>query len=94
MGAAMNTSNNPTPSNEPGTLSDTTVNAGEPHVDTGRFWSRALTLAGLVVLGITPWANAALPQPDLPAVCPPLTAFAHPTLFDVFWGTTPIKFPY
>lgn len=60
----------------------------------GRFWSRVLTMAGLAVLGITPWANAALPQPNLPAICPPLTAFAHPTLFDVFWGTTPIKFPY
>lgn len=60
----------------------------------GRFWSRVLTMAGLAVLGLTPWANAALPQPDLPAICPPLTAFAHPTFFDFLWGTTPIKFPY
>lgn len=60
----------------------------------GQFWSRVLTMAGLTVLGITPWANAALPQPDLPAICPPLTAFAHPTFFDFLWGTTPIKFPY
>ncbi|GJQ26737.1 MAG: hypothetical protein HBSAPP02_17690 [Phycisphaerae bacterium] len=59
-----------------------------------RFWSRVLTMAGLAVLGLTPWANAALPQPDLPAICPPLTAFAHPTFFDFLWGTTPIKFPY
>jgi len=70
------------------------TNNTEPTSRGGRFWSRVLTMAGLTILGITPWANAALPQPDLPAVCPPLTAFAHPTLFDVFWGTTPIKFPY
>ena len=57
-------------------------------------WSRILTMAGLVVLGVAPWAQAQLPQPNLPAFCPPLTAFANPTMFDVFWGTTPIRFPY
>jgi hypothetical protein len=56
--------------------------------------ARILTFAGLVVLGVAPWAKAQLPQPDFPAYCPPLTAFANPTLFDVFFGTTPIKFPY
>ena len=53
-----------------------------------------MTFAGLVVLGITPWAQAQLPPPNLPAVCPPLTAFASPSLFDFFWGTTPTRFPY
>lgn len=57
-------------------------------------WSRIVTFAGLIILGITPWAQAQLPQPNLPAVCPPLTAFASPSLFDFFWGTTPIRFPY
>lgn len=57
-------------------------------------WRRIVTLAGLVVLGVTPWAHAQLPPPDLAAVCPPLTAFATPSLFDFFWGTTPIRFPY
>jgi len=51
-------------------------------------------MAGLLVLGITPWAQAQQPQPDFPAYCPPLTAFATPTLFDVMFGTTPIRFPY
>ena len=57
-------------------------------------WSRVFTLAGLIVLGVTPWAQAQLPPPNFPAYCPPLTAFANPTLFDMFWGTTPIRFPY
>lgn len=57
-------------------------------------WSRIVTFAGLIILGITPWAQAQLPPPNLPAVCPPLTAFASPSLFDFFWGTTPIRFPY
>ncbi len=57
-------------------------------------WSRITTFAGLIILGITPWAQAQLPPPNLPAVCPPLTAFASPSLFDFFWGTTPIRFPY
>lgn len=57
-------------------------------------WRRITTLAGLVVLGVTPWAQAQLPPPNDPAFCPPLTAFAGPTAFDLFWGTTPIRFPY
>ena len=57
-------------------------------------WRNVVTVAGLIVLGITPWAQAQQPPPDMPAYCPPLTAFATPTLFDVFWGTTPIRFPY
>ena len=59
-----------------------------------RFWGRVGTLAGLAVLGITPWAQAQQALPDLPAVCPPLTAFASPTLFDVWFGTAPIRFPF
>ncbi|MBK8269833.1 MAG: hypothetical protein IPK83_16690 [Planctomycetes bacterium] len=58
------------------------------------FWGRIFTLAGLVVLGITPFAHAQLDPPNYPALCPPLTALANPTLFDLFWGTTPIRFPY
>jgi hypothetical protein len=57
-------------------------------------WGRIITLAGLVVLGVAPWAQAQQPLPNLPAYCPPLTAFAHPTLFDVFNGTVPFRFPY
>jgi len=59
-------------------------------------WSRIATLAGLAVLGITPWAQAQLPPLDPPpaVICPPLTAIATPTLFDVFFGTTPIRFPF
>jgi len=60
----------------------------------GGRWSRIVTLAGLVVLGLTPWAQAQQPLPDYPAICPPLTAFATPTLFDVFFGTQPFRFPY
>lgn len=61
---------------------------------TGWTWGRIVTLAGLVVLGVTPWAQAQLPPPNEPALCPPLTAFANPTAFDFFWGTMPIRFPY
>jgi hypothetical protein len=61
---------------------------------TRRPWRHILTLAGLAVLGITPWASAQAPQPNMPAYCPPLTAIANPSLFDLFWGTTPIRFPY
>lgn len=59
-------------------------------------WSRIATLAGLAVLGITPWAQAQLAPLDPPpaVICPPLTAIATPTLFDVFFGTTPIRFPF
>jgi hypothetical protein len=57
-------------------------------------WSRIVTLAGLAVLGLTPWAAAQQPPPNMPAFCPPLTAFATPTMFDVLFGTTPIRFPY
>lgn len=57
-------------------------------------WSRISTIAGLFLLGVAPWASAQLPTPNLPALCPPLTAFAGPTMFDLFWGTTPIRFPY
>ncbi len=60
----------------------------------GWSWGRIITFAGLVVLGVTPWAQAQLPPPNDPALCPPLTAFAGPTFFDYFWGTTPIRFPY
>ncbi len=58
------------------------------------YWRNIVTLAGLIVLGITPWAQAQLPPPDQPAFCPPLTSLATPTLFDMFWGTTPIRFPF
>lgn len=58
------------------------------------FWWRITTMAGLFVLGITPWAHAQLDPPNQPAFCPPLTSLATPTLFDVFWGTTPIRFPF
>ncbi len=61
---------------------------------TSRSWGRIVTIASLVVLGITPWAQAQLPPPNLPAYCPPMTAFAGPTLFDFAFGTTPIRFPY
>jgi len=59
-------------------------------------WSRIATMAGLAVLGITPWAQAQLPpiEPPPAVICPPLTAIATPTLFDVFFGTTPIRFPF
>ena len=59
-----------------------------------RVWQRATTLGALAVLGLTPWAQAQQPLPDFPAVCPPLTAFATPTLFDVWFGTAPIRFPF
>ena len=59
-----------------------------------RNWRDIIFMAGLIVLGITPWAQAQLPPPAYPAFCPPLTAFASPTAFDLFWGTTPIRFPY
>jgi hypothetical protein len=57
-------------------------------------WRNIVTLAGLIVLGITPWAQAQLPPPAQPAFCPPLTSLATPTLFDVLFGTLPIRFPY
>ena len=60
----------------------------------GFSWRNIVTLAGLIVLGITPWAQAQLPPPDQPALCPPLASIATPTLFDVVWGTTPIRFPF
>ncbi len=59
-----------------------------------RSWRQIVTLAGLAVLGLTPWAQAQQPLPDFPAVCPPLTAFATPTMFDVMFGTVPIRFPF
>lgn len=62
--------------------------------DSRPFWRRTVTLAGLAVLGVTPWAQAQQPLPDFPAFCPPLTAFATPTLFDVWFGTAPIRFPF
>lgn len=57
-------------------------------------WQRAITLAGLLVLGVTPFAHAQFDAPTYPAYCPPLTAFSNATLFDMFWNTTPIRFPY
>lgn len=60
----------------------------------GLSWRRIVTIAGLVVLGITPWAQAQQPPPDLPAFCPPLTSIATPTLFDMLFGTLPIRFPF
>lgn len=57
-------------------------------------WRNIVTLAALIVLGITPWAQAQLPPPTQPAFCPPLTSLATPTLFDVLFGTTPIRFPF
>lgn len=65
----------------------------EPTVATG-FWSRTLTIACLIVLGITPWAHAQLAAPNEPAFCPPLTSLATPTLFNFFTGTTPFRFPF
>lgn len=59
-----------------------------------RFWMRVIILGGLVVLGLTPWAHAQLPPPNEPAFCPPLTSIATPSLYDVFFNTTPIRFPY
>ena len=58
------------------------------------YWSRIITLAGLMVLGITPWAHAQLAPPNEPAFCPPLTSLATPTLFNVLTDTTPIRFPF
>ncbi|HWL94775.1 MAG TPA: hypothetical protein VNT79_14740 [Phycisphaerae bacterium] len=58
------------------------------------FWRRTLTFAGLLVLGVTPWAQAQLSEPNEPAYCSPLTSIANPTLFDMFWGTTPIRWPF
>lgn len=58
------------------------------------FWTRAVMFAGMIVLGLTPWAHAQLSAPNQPAFCPPLTSIANPTLFNLFWGTTPIRFPY
>ena len=58
------------------------------------YWRNIVLLAGLIVLGITPWAQAQLPPPDQPAYCPPLTSLATPTIFDVLFGTTPIRFPF
>ncbi len=55
---------------------------------------RIVTVAGLVVLGLTPWVMAQLEQPSRPAVCYPLTAFARPTLFNVFWGLPVFRFPF
>ncbi len=59
-------------------------------------WRKIATLAGMAVLGITPWAQAQLAPLDPPpaVICPPLTAIATPTLFDVWFGTTPIRFPF
>lgn len=59
-------------------------------------WKRIAAMAGLAVLGITPWAQAQLAPLDPPpaVICPPLTAIATPTLFDVYFGTTPIRFPF
>jgi len=76
------------------TVQDTHLEGEELPRGTRWSWHRIVTLAGLTVLGLTPWASAQQATPDLPAVCPPLTAFASPTLFDVFFGTTPIRFPY
>lgn len=66
----------------------------ETQSPTPGLWRRAFTLAGLLVLGVAPFAQAQLDPPNYPAVCPPLTFLANPTLFDMFWGTTPIRFPY
>jgi len=61
-----------------------------------RCWRDIVTLAALAVLGIAPWAQAQLqsPQPPPPVVCPPLTAIATPTFFDVIFGTIPFRFPF
>jgi len=55
---------------------------------------RIMTLAGLLALGVTPWAQAQLPQPTLPAGCYPLTAFARPTLYNVLFAVPVFRFPY
>ncbi len=70
----------------------------EPVVDAlppRRSWRNIVTLASLVVLGITPWAQAQLPplNPPPPVLCPPLTAIATPTIFNVLFGTLPFRFP-
>lgn len=70
------------------------LNPTEPVVETRWTWRQRLTLAGMTVLGLTTWAEASQALPNYPAVCPPLTAFATPTMFDVWWGTAPIRFPY
>lgn len=59
-----------------------------------RFWTRVFIFAGLLILGITPWAQAQLATPNEPALCPPLTSIATPTLFDALFNTTPIRWPY
>jgi hypothetical protein len=76
------------------------ASAPEPDMNqpppSGSRWDRILTLAGLAVLGISPWAQAQLDpiEPPPAVICPPLTAIANPTIFDVFFGTTPIRFPF
>lgn len=57
-------------------------------------WRRIVTAAGLIVLGVTPWAQAQLPPPNQPAWCSPLTSIANPTFFNFFWGEPVIRFPY
>lgn len=80
----------------PTPIAPTHSSTESPTDDVSTPWSRIVTLAGLAVLGITPWASAQLAPLDPPpaVICPPLTAIATPTLFDVFFGTTPIRFPF
>jgi hypothetical protein len=73
---------------------DAGENDGPVESNAPGFWSRTLMMAGLIVLGITPWAHAQLAPPNEPAFCPPLTSLATPTLFNVFTGTTPFRFPF
>jgi len=74
-------------------MMDTNSNPQLPTSGPNR-WQRVLTLAGLFVLGLTPWAMAQQAQPSQPVYCPPLTAFATPTLFDFWFGTTPFRYPF
>ncbi len=74
------------------TMNESASNAAPPRWS----WQRIATAASLIVLGITPWAQAQLPplSSPPPVLCPPLTAIATPTLFDVLFGTSPIRFPF
>lgn len=72
------------------------LNQTQPEPADAPRWKQIVTLAGLAVLGMTPWAQAQLPPLDPPpaVICPTWTAIATPTLFDVWFGTTPIRFPF
>ncbi len=99
---SMNTTNTAPESNPRNDRDTLNLNSGEEPSATSdesapirlSFWTRAITFAGLIVLGVTPFAHAQLAPPNLPALCPPLTSIATPSFFNLFWGTSPIRFPY